>query len=125
MGKETIDVNDSLKICPAILILPPQCGLNEIPVSIENENGCVVGATCELKEKCEPIVDAGLIDCASGLVPRMVQDEEGCFQNQCVGADPICTKNIEVKNLSILPVEPDDCEENYDEEGCYLTSHCL
>lgn len=124
LGKDTINVSDSLKICPAVYVLPPQCGLNETLMYQEESNGCLVGATCELKEKCEPILEVGLMDCASGLVPRLIQDDQGCFQNQCVSADPICRKNIEVKNLSILPVEPVECEEIYDEEGCYLTTKC-
>lgn len=121
---DTIDFNDSLKICPAIAILPPRCGLNETPVYQEDGNGCETRVICELKEQCEPIVEVELMDCASGLVPRLTQDDQGCFQNQCVSADPICSRNLEIKTLSIMPVEPSVCEEIYDEEGCYLTTKC-
>lgn len=120
------------QICPVFARLPSECGINEVEVDIIRD-GCTVGFQCELKESCNEIVEVESLNCSSDQVVKLIEESEGCFQNQCVTANSQCgdpiviPDSIRVRNTMSLSIfQPQaECVDVFDMDGCFVKEHCI
>lgn len=132
---------DSLITCPTVLPMQPTCGVNEYADYSQDPSGCGLEYKCVPIEGCQEIDDSIAIDCREGAELRLVRDEAGCSDYQCVTPDASEDQCNDVTiyyedyliapeqsqgqgGLSIQEPIQDVCVPVFNQEGCVVDTHC-